>query len=153
MRPFRGPIDRCCNNGSLLDAPAMLPRILLIAATLALASSCGKGDAQDAARGQRGPMQVRFVVVQPTSVPLQSSLGGRTVAFETSEVRPQVNGLVRSRNFTEGSYVKKGQPLYQIDPRLYQAAVNQAQANVANARASLDAAQERANRYRPLAQM
>jgi membrane fusion protein (multidrug efflux system) len=130
----------------------MLPRILLIAATLALAS-CGQGDAQDAARGQRGPTQVGFVVVQPTSVPLQSSLGGRTVAFETSEVRPQVNGLVRSRNFTEGSYVKKGQPLYQIDPRLYQAAVNQAQANVANARASLDAAQERANRYRPLAQM
>ena len=130
----------------------MLPRILLIAATLALAS-CGQGDAQDGARGQRGPAQVGFVVVQPTSVPLQSSLGGRTVAFETSEVRPQVNGLIRSRNFVEGSYVKKGQPLYQIDPRLYQAAVNQAQANVASARATLDAAQVRAKRYKPLAEM
>ena len=130
----------------------MLPRILLIAATLALAS-CGQGDAQDGARGQRGPAQVGFVVVQPTSVPLQSSLGGRTVAFETSEVRPQVNGLIRSRNFAEGSYVKKGQPLYQIDPRLYEAAVNQAQANVASARATLDAAQVRAKRYKPLAEM
>ena len=130
----------------------MLPRILLIAATLALAS-CGQGDAQDGARGQRGPAQVGFVVVQPTSVPLQSSLGGRTVAFETSEVRPQVNGLIRSRNFVEGSYVKKGQPLYQIDPRLYEAAVNQAQANVASARATLDAAQVRAKRYKPLAEM
>ena len=126
----------------------MLPRILLIAATLALAS-CGKGDAQQGGRGQRGPVQVGFVVVQPTSVPLQSSLGGRTVAFETSEVRPQVNGLIRSRNFAEGSYVRKGQPLYQIDPRLYQAAVNQAQANVASARASLDAAQVRAKRFGP----
>jgi membrane fusion protein (multidrug efflux system) len=86
-------------------------------------------------------------------VPVQSSLGGRTVAFESSEVRPQVNGLIRSREFTEGSYVRKGQPLYRIDPRLYQAAVNQAQANVASARATLDAAQARAHRYRPLAEM
>jgi membrane fusion protein (multidrug efflux system) len=130
----------------------MLPRILLIAATLALAS-CGQGDAQDGGRGQRGPAQVGFVIVQPTSVPLQSSLGGRTVAFETSEVRPQVNGLIRRRNFAEGSYVRQGQPLFQIDPSLYQAAVNQAQANVASAQATLQAAQERANRYRPLAEM
>jgi len=123
----------------------MFSRILLIAATLALAA-CGQGDAQDGARGQRGPTQVGFVVVLPTSVPLQSSLGGRTVAFETSEVRPQVSGLIRSRNFAEGAFVTKGQPLYQIDPRLYQAAVNQAQANVASARATLDAAQVRARR-------
>jgi len=129
----------------------MLPRLLLIAATLALAS-CGQGDPQGG-RGQRGPAQVGFVVVQPTSVPLQSSLGGRTVAFETSEVRPQVNGLIRSRDFTEGAFVRRGQPLYQIDPRLYRAAVNQAQANVASARATLDAAQARANRYKPLAEM
>jgi len=130
----------------------MFSRILLIAATLALAA-CGQGDAQDGARGQRGPTQVGFVVVQSTSVPLQSSLGGRTVAFETSEVRPQVSGLIRSRNFAEGAFVTKGQPLYQIDPRLYQAAVNQAQANVASARATLDAAQVRARRYKPLAEM
>jgi membrane fusion protein (multidrug efflux system) len=130
----------------------MFSRILLIAATLALAA-CGQGDAQDGARGQRGPTQVGFVVVLPTSVPLQSSLGGRTVAFETSEVRPQVSGLIRSRNFAEGAFVTKGQPLYQIDPRLYQAAVNQAQANVASARATLDAAQVRARRYKPLAEM
>ena len=129
----------------------MLPRILLIAATLALAS-CGQGDAQGPG-GRGGTPQVGFVVVQPTAVPLQSSLGGRTVAFESSEVRPQVNGVIRRRYFTEGSYVRQGQPLYQIDPSLYQAAVNEAQANVAAARATLDAAQERANRYRPLAQM
>ena len=130
----------------------MLPRIFLIAATLALAS-CGQGDAQDGGRGQRGPTQVGFVVVQPTSVPIQSSLGGRTVAFESSEVRPQVNGVIRRRYFTEGSYVRQGQPLYQIDPSLYRAAVNQAQANVAAARATAEAAQVRAKRYKPLAEM
>jgi len=93
------------------------------------------------------------VVAQRTAVPVQSLLGGRTVAFETSEVRPQVSGLIRRRNFTEGSYVRQGQPLFQIDPSLYRAAVNQAQANVASSRATLDAAQVRANRYRPLAEM
>jgi len=130
----------------------MLPRILLIAATLALAS-CSQGDAQGPGGRGGGTPQVGFVVVQPTSVPVQSSLGGRTVAFESSEVRPQVNGVIRQRYFTEGSYVRQGQPLYQIDPSLYRAAVSQAQANVAAARATLDAAQVRANRYKPLAEM
>ena len=86
-------------------------------------------------------------------MPVQSTLGGRTVAFETSEVRPQVNGLIRRRNFSEGAYVRQGQPLFQIDPSIYRAAVNEAQANVASARATMDAAQVRANRYRPLAEM
>ena len=121
-------------------------------AALALVAGCTQSDAQNQ-RGQRGPAQVGFVVVQRNSVPVQSLLGGRTVAFESSEVRPQVNGVIRRRYFTEGSYVRQGQPLYQIDPSLYRAAVNQAQANVASARATLDAAQVRANRYRPLAQM
>ena len=103
--------------------------------------------------GQRGATQVGYVVVQRTSVPVQSLLGGRTVAFETSEVRPQVNGLIRRRYFTEGSYVRQGQPLFQIDPSLYRAAVNEAQANVASAKATLDAAEVRAKRYRPLAEM
>jgi membrane fusion protein (multidrug efflux system) len=117
-----------------------------------LLAGCSQSEAENG-RGQRGPAQVGFVVAQPTSVPVQSLLGGRTVAFETSEVRPQVNGLIRRRQFTEGSYVRQGQPLFQIDPSLYRAAVNEAQANVASARATLDAAQVRANRYRPLAEM
>ena len=125
---------------------------LVLAMALAVPAACTPSDAQNE-RGQRGPAEVGFVVAQRTSVPVQSLLGGRTVAFETSEVRPQVNGLIRQRYFTEGSYVRQGQPLFQIDPSLYRAAVNQAQANVASARATLDAAQVRANRYRPLAQM
>ena len=125
---------------------------LVLALALAVPAACTPSDAQNE-RGQRGPAEVGFIVAQRTSVPVQSLLGGRTVAFETSEVRPQVSGLIRRRNFSEGSYVRQGQPLFQIDPSLYRAAVNQAQANVASARATLDAAQVRANRYRPLAQM
>jgi membrane fusion protein (multidrug efflux system) len=126
-------------------------RLALPAAILILAG-CSQSEEENG-RGQRGPTQVGFVVAQPTSVPVQSTLGGRTVAFETSEVRPQVNGLIRRRNFSEGAYVRQGQPLFQIDSSLYRAAVNEAQANVASARATLEAAQVRANRYRPLAEM
>jgi membrane fusion protein (multidrug efflux system) len=96
---------------------------------------------------------VGYVVAAPSSVPLTTELGGRVVAYETSEVRPQVNGLIRARTFQEGSVVRKGQALYRIDPSIYQAAVNQAQANVRSAQASAEAAQVKANRYRPLAEM
>ena len=125
---------------------------LLLPVTLAFLAGCSQSDAQNR-QGQRGPTQVGFVVARPAAVPVRTELGGRTVAFESSEVRPQVNGLIRRRYFTEGSYVRQGQPLFQIDASLYQASVNQAQANVASARATLDAAQVRANRYRPLAEM
>lgn len=81
------------------------------------------------------------------------SLPGRIVAYESSEVRPQVTGLIRKRLFTEGSYVQAGQPLFQIDPSLYQASANQASANVAAAQATAEAASAKAERLRPLAQM
>ena len=97
--------------------------------------------------------QVGFVVVHPTTVPLATTLSGRTVAFETSEVRPQVNGVIRARLFTEGGIVRQGQPLFQIDASLYRAATNQAQANLQSAQASAEAAAAKAERYRPLAAM
>lgn len=116
-------------------------------------TACSGSDASDAGRVNRGPTRVGFVVVQPTSVPLETRLGGRTVAFEMSEVRPQVNGLIRAKTFTEGAFIRQGQPLFRIDPSLYQAAVAEASANVASALATADAAQVRANRYRPLAEI
>ena len=125
----------------------------LASLSIALLAGAGCSAKTDTANGRGGPTKVGYVVAQPGSVPLLAELGGRTVAFETSEVRPQVNGLIRRRNFTEGSTVRQGQPLFQIDASLYQAAVNQAAANLANARASAEAAQARADRYRPLAQI
>ena len=81
------------------------------------------------------------------------SAGARSLT-RPSEVRPQVNGLIRRRYFTEGSYVRAGPaPLFQIDPRLYQASVDQASSNVTAAQATAEAARTKAERYRPLAAM
>lgn len=120
-------------------------------AVVALGALGGCGQGQD--RNKRPPLQVGYVVVQPSAVPLATSLGGRTVAFATSEVRPQVNGVIRSRLFAEGGVVRQGQPLFQIDPSLYRAALNQASANLQAARASAEASALKAQRYRPLAEM
>ena len=128
-------------------------RLKFLPLLLAIATAGCSGSQADDARGPKGPPQVGFVVVNPASVPLQVQLDGRAVASETSEVRPQVNGLIRRRNFTEGAYVTKGQSLFQIDPSLYQASVAQAQANLSSAQASAQAAEVRADRYRPLAKI
>jgi len=94
-----------------------------------------------------------FVVMKSETVPLVIELAGRTAAFETSEVRPQVSGVIRSRAFAEGGIVRAGQTLYQIDPSLYRATLNQAAANLANAQATREAAEARASRLKPLAAM
>lgn len=123
-----------------------------LAALALLCSACGAGGG-DKNKAADQPLQVGFVVVQPTSVPLTSELAGRTSPFAVSEVRPQVSGVIRARVFAEGSIVRAGQTLYQIDPSLYQANVHQAQANLASAQANAEAARTRASRYRPLADM
>ncbi len=116
---------------------------------LSLLAACGAKPNDHA--GADGPVAVGYVVVQPSRVDLVSELPGRVIASESSEVRPQVSGVIQKRLFTEGSVVKQGQPLYQIDPSLYQATVNQAQANVQSAEANLRAAQALADRNKPLA--
>jgi membrane fusion protein, multidrug efflux system len=130
---------------------------LLATASILAACSGGSGDAQKkggagGGRGPSGPAQVGFVVVQPTSVPVTTELAGRVTAFQMSEVRPQVAGIVRRRFFKEGSIVHAGETLYQIDPSLYQASAAQASANLQAAQATAEAARIRADRYRPLAQ-
>lgn len=126
----------------------------LVGASLLLLAACGPGEqAQDKAGGPNGrPKAVGFVVVQPTSVPVTVELAGRTVAFQSSEVRPQVTGVIQRRLFEEGQIVRQGQALYQIDPSLYRAAANEARASVASAQATFEAAKVRADRFRPLAQ-
>ena len=138
----------------LIPIPAIFKVHGRLATTLmisALLAACSDSSSQ--AGGKRPPPQVGYVVVSPTSAPLPVSLSARTVAFETSEVRPQVTGVIRRRFFVEGSYVRAGQPLFEIDPQLYRAAANEAQANLASARASAEAARARADRLAPLAEM
>src|SRR4051812_47642605 len=113
----------------------------------------GPGGGRGGRGGAQGTPEAGYVEVKAGTVPILAELAGRTAAFEVSEVRPQVSGVIRSRNFTEGSIVRQGQTLYQIDPSLYRAAGARARANAANAAASRDAARTRANRYAPLARM
>jgi len=99
------------------------------------------------------PPEAGYVVVKTQTVPLMIELPGRTAAYETSDVRPQVSGVIQARLFTEGSIVHQGQTLYQIDPSLYRAAVNQAAANLEAARATRESTAAKAERYKPLAQI
>ena len=91
---------------------------------------------------------VRAMHAQP--VPLRSELPGRTSAYQVAEVRPQVGGLLRERLFEEGAAVRAGQVLYQIDAAPYQAALEQAEASLASARAAARVAELLLQRYRLL---
>lgn len=135
-------------NGLRVRHRMRLPLLIVAVATL---SACSGDPGAD--QGHKPDPAVGYIVAAPSTVPVGVTLSGRTVAFETSEVRPQVTGVIRRRLFTEGSLVKAGQPLFEIDPSLYRAAVNQAQANLSSARASAEAAAVKAERYRPLADM
>jgi membrane fusion protein, multidrug efflux system len=131
------------------------PALSILSAALLLAA-CGGGDntaQKKGGRGASGPPQVGYVVVQPGNVPVVAELSGRVTAYQMSEVRPQVAGIIRRRFFKEGAIVRQGQTLYQIDPRVYAASVAEASANLQSARANADATRIRADRYRPLAQM
>ena len=97
-----------------------------------------------------GPTPVGVIVVFEQPVVLTTELPGRTAAYETSEVRPQVDGIIRARLFTEGDYVQAGQPLYRIDPVTYEARAANARATLARARASTIAADAQERRYAEL---
>jgi membrane fusion protein (multidrug efflux system) len=123
-------------------------RHIAIAAVLLLASCSAKP-----AKTPPPPPEAGYVVLRTETVPLYVDLAGRTTAFETSEVRPQVSGVIKARRFVEGAVVQAGQTLYEIDPSLYRAAAAQAQANLENAQANAEAARALAARYKPLADM
>ena len=93
------------------------------------------------------PPAVSFITVAEQPVTLTNELPGRTTAFETSEIRPQVNGLIEARLFTEGDRVAKGQALYRIDSQPYQAQVASATAALARARAAIASSAALARRY------
>lgn len=133
-------------------ASAPLRRTIAYALTLgaaALLAACSEQQGP----GERPPVEVGVIEVAAEDVAISTTLPARTAAYETSEVRPQINGHIRQRLFTEGQVVRAGQPLFRVDDSLYRAAVNQANANLASARANAEAAVARAERYRPLAEM
>ncbi len=149
---------RCGTTGGVptpkgLNATLRYPCFAFAATTLLL-SACSSepgGARGGAGSGGRPAPEAGFVELHTESVPLRIELPGRTTAFETSEVRPQVSGIVKERLFTEGALVKAGDLLYRIDPRLYESALNQARADFNSAVATADAAEVRAERIAQLA--
>jgi membrane fusion protein (multidrug efflux system) len=97
-----------------------------------------------------GIPSVGYVVVQPGKLPLTIELPGRIAPVVVADVRPQVTGLIQSRNFTEGGEVRAGSLLYQIDPAPYRAALDSAEAALAKAQSSLRLARLKAARYKDL---
>jgi membrane fusion protein (multidrug efflux system) len=125
------------------NATARRTLIVLCAASVVaiLNAGCGKKTAPAAPP----PPTAQFVTIHGQAVTLTTDLPGRTVAYRTAQIRPQVSGIVQKRMFEEGSDVAVDQQLYQIDPALYRATLASAQATAASSAALVE-------RYRPLAE-
>ena len=122
--------------------------LALIAPSTVLVAGCQRPPAAKAAA--LAP-EVGVITVRPTTVQRITQLPGRTSAVTSSDVRPQITGVILRRLFTEGSEVKEGQQLYEIDPRPYKAALDQAMAQRAQDQAQLEAAQLDLTRFQQLA--
>ena len=123
---------------------------ILVVALIVLAAYLLLANREPPAQPAPPPTPVGVIVVTEQPVTLTTELPGRTSPFETSDVRPQVDGIIRARLFTEGDYVRQGQPLYRIDPVTYEAKVANARAALAHARASTVAAEGQVRRYAEL---
>jgi membrane fusion protein, multidrug efflux system len=124
-------------------------RFLSLACVVALLAACGAG----APQGGPPPVpEVGVITLAAQPAALVAELPGRTSAYRIAEVRPQVDGIIRRRLFTEGAEVRAGQSLYEIDAGPYQAAMRRAEAALASAEAQLNAARLLAERYEPLQQ-
>lgn len=124
---------------------------LAVATALALSACGGKGEAHQQEAGEQAHAPVVGVVtVQPADVTISTDLPGRLESRRTANVRAQVGGIIQQRLFQEGSYVRAGQPLYQLDNATYIAGLESARAQLASAEASLAKANADLARYKPL---
>jgi membrane fusion protein (multidrug efflux system) len=117
-----------------------------------LAAACGKKPAPAGPPMAAGVPEVSVLTVETRRVELTTELTGRVAASLAAEVRPQVGGIIRGRLFTEGTDVKEGDLLYQIDPDIYQAEFDGAKAALAKAEANLAPVKLKAERYEELKQ-
>ncbi|HEY7172446.1 MAG TPA: efflux RND transporter periplasmic adaptor subunit [Vicinamibacterales bacterium] len=121
----------------------------VLLAALALTSACNNSKASPA---PPPPPEVAILTVSPESVTLSSEWIGTLDGFVNAQIRPQVSGYLVRRNYEEGALVGKGQVLFEIDPRPFEAALAQAQARQAEAQAQLGKAERDLQRDRPLAE-
>ncbi|RUO72903.1 efflux RND transporter periplasmic adaptor subunit [Idiomarina ramblicola] len=131
-------------NTRLRFAP-ILAVSLLLTGTLTACS-----DQPQQQQGQQQAAQVEVITVTPESISLSTDLPGRTAAYRVAQVRPQVSGVLLERTFEEGTFVEKGQQLYQIDPAIYEAELASAKAEVERAKAVQRSSELRYNRFQEL---
>lgn len=120
-------------------------RVLLLAAVVLSIAGCGQDEDKTAAQPPEAT-KVTVTSLAAGDVSVTSSWPGRVVALRTAQIRPQVGGIVTARLFSQGSEVKAGQPLFQIDPAPFRAEVAMAEATLARAEASHRQLQQKANR-------
>ncbi|MEQ9887012.1 efflux RND transporter periplasmic adaptor subunit [Pectobacterium zantedeschiae] len=125
-----------------------LAAVLMLSGGLMLAG-CDGGNNQQGGAQQQMP-EVGIVTLKTEALNVMTELPGRTSAYRIAEVRPQVGGIILKRNFVEGSDIKAGASLYQIDPATYQANYNSAKGSLAQAQAQAEIARLTVNRYKPL---
>jgi membrane fusion protein (multidrug efflux system) len=121
--------------------------------SILLLSACSDSSAPGAQAGQpqqMPPTKVDVVTIKPTTLEVKEPVSGRVVAFLTAEIRPQVGGIIEKRLFEEGSIVKEGDVLYQIDDATYEAELASAKADLAVANANAISVKQKADRYRTL---
>lgn len=127
------------------------PGLAALSLAVLTLAACNKGPQNAGAPGgQMPPAQVGVVTLQAETAELSTLLQGRTAPFAIAEIRPQVGGIVRDRAFTEGSLVKAGQLLYQIEPATYKATYDSAAAALARSEANLTTARLKAERFADL---
>lgn len=116
-----------------------------------MVAACDEAQQSDAsAQQQPQATPVGTVTLEAQTVGLVEEMPGRTVAFRKAAVRPQVDGIIKERNFTEGAFVEAGQQLYMIDQAVYMAELDAAQAELAKQRATLDQTTKTRTRYESL---
>lgn len=126
-------------------------KTITVVSVLALAALTGCDDQKNGGAPANAMVpQVSVVEIQPDTRAQTTILQGRTAPFLVAEVRPQVSGILQKRLFKEGEEVKEGQPLYQIDPAVYKAAVESAKAEVERAKSLVMQTRNSANRYAQL---
>ncbi|AMG57830.1 efflux RND transporter periplasmic adaptor subunit [Pantoea vagans] len=123
-----------------------LAAVLMLSGSFLL-TGCDNNKSEQAAQQ---PPAVGVVTLKTEPLKISTELPGRTSAYRVAEVRPQVSGIILKRNFVEGSDVKAGQSLYQIDPATYQAAYDSAKGDLTQAQANARIAQLTVKRYKPL---
>ena len=136
-------------NTTTLKSRMLKPLGAALAGVFLLAACGGSGQQQGAGPAAMVPT-VGVTTASVEAVTAIAELPGRTAPYLIAEVRPQVTGIVKARQFTEGSEVKAGQTLYQIDPATYQATFDSAKASLARAEANLHSARLKAERYADL---